>query len=660
MIERGVLFTAAALPTVVLWCLLLAVIGALTTLTVSVGIILAIVGGVVAARSVELLPLARPSCVATVAVWALVVGFIVFNGVFAGEHLLTDRDQGAYLNTAQWVRNHGDLLVVGGGAPFPESSELVAEWSASYDVRDDGRMYFQFSHGFPTLMAATGIAFGTRAMLWVNPVLGGLVLGLMFILLIGVARPWAAFVIVAALAANVSFFFFFRDTYSEPLVFALVMLALVSVWIAVRSGSTVGLYLAGLCLGAATSVRIDSWLFVAGWFAVLAMWVINQQKRPFPDRAILHAGLVTLAASVIGIVDLWLRSPPYVTGRSHHVVPMAAVTATAVVIFIVLWLLRFHARPFFQEQLGDDVSKRVKAIGTAVVAGSFGFFLFVYPNLTRGLSEGDWTPWMEDFLRSDDIQPGETVVLLENSLVWFTWYWGWVAVLAAIAGVLIFVYRKRERWTIEGVVLIVVALPLLVYVVRPSISPYHMWAMRRFLVAGGIFVAVGLALAVEEASRGLRRLEVPRVFVLATGAVATLVLVVGTVTVAPALYSFSSEKPLLGATEDLCRALPVDAAVVTVGQVHGFTYSAAIRTFCDAPVVWWQNPTGKLTLNDIRDEVSARGYRLVVISAGMDEPVGSEVFRANPKLQVERSSLVGPPQAIDLFEFPIVAEYVGP
>ncbi|MEZ5175691.1 MAG: hypothetical protein R2823_05750 [Acidimicrobiia bacterium] len=641
------------LSTLVGSSLVFAVVGWFLPVTAAICAVAALALSVAAWRALSDASLRLPTRLGTIGIAALCVAFIVTNAVFAGEHMTSERDQGTYLNTAQWLRNHGDLLVDGGGAPFPVTSDIDPQWNTAFDVRDDGRMYIQFSHGFPTVLATVGTAFGTRAMLWVNPVLGGLVLLLLYLALLWIVHELAALLLIAVLAMNVSFYFFFRDTFAEPLTLALVAVAVLCTWMTTRTADAVPLYTAAACIGVLTSVRLDGWLFVTGWLLILTVWLIRSQG--LSTRVILRSAIVTLGVASIGIVDLWLRSPVYVTQRADQVIPMGLAVGFSMGAFAAVYLARARLRGWDYERVFGTAFIRLRVAGVLLVGLASAFMLFVRPTYFK--VHGAHKPWMENMQRLHELPIDGTVKLYENSLRWFTWYWGWVVVIAALVGVCFVIWRSVAGPSIAMYALVIVSVALAVYLAWPSIAPDHMWVMRRFLAPGVVFIIFGLAVSVQELVGWWPRMPVSAFTTRLTVVVGALLFVVVATGTSWGLFKAAPHRPLLDTTLELCSALPDDAAVVAVGRTLGHAYAPAIRTFCDVPVVWWLQ-TGVLTLAELAAHVERNGHRLVVLSDGSRSFDGRVLFSETPEIQVPDVSLLAVPQSVALRPFPLVAELV--
>jgi hypothetical protein len=68
------------------------------------------------------------------------------------QHVLLDRDPGGYIVTGRWMATHHNLEFNARVGAFAQTTGLRYDSAAVFD-RGGGRIYFQFSHLLPTLLA---------------------------------------------------------------------------------------------------------------------------------------------------------------------------------------------------------------------------------------------------------------------------------------------------------------------------------------------------------------------------------------------------------------------------------------------------------------------------------------------------------------------------
>ena len=72
----------------------------------------------------------------------------------------------------------------------------------------------------------------------------------------------------------------------------------------------------------------------------------------------------------------------------------------------------------------------------------------------------------------------------EMTVTWLGWYLGPLTLVLAVAGTALLMRRSIVGWRPEVLVLLAtLGIPALLYLIRPAITPDHIWAMRRFLPA---------------------------------------------------------------------------------------------------------------------------------------------------------------------------------
>jgi hypothetical protein len=626
LLERAISFGVVSLSMIVVIGLLLAVIGVYTPWASAGTVLLSVAIGAWSASRINERALTRLPTVVIIVGCLIAGGSALLQAHYSAEHLVVDRDQGVYLDTAQWLRNHGDLLIEGRVGPFDGVDSVNADWLGFYDVRDDGLVYAQFSHGFPVALATVGMAAGTTAMLATNALLQAAVLLLILVVAAQIARPWIALVAMGATAANLAFSSFFRDTFTEPLVLLLVLGAMIAMLATARNGTSVTLSVAGLALGATAAVRIDSWLIVGAWLLLLAMWIVGERRPSVTVRAVVVAVGILLFTGGVGVVDLVLRSPRYVSDRVVSVAPMAVVTLVCLGMLLVASLFRQRLRAVLASpRSGRARSLAGKVSGSAVVIVS-AFGLLIRPRYF--VAHGGYTDFVASATESLGVRDG-TRTMAELTMSWFTWYWGWLAVVLAVAGIALALVRPSGRWSVAGIGLAMSSLMLAVYLVRPSITPDHVWAMRRFLTPGTIVVVIGVAVAMEALVRWLDgRSSLSRLFATAVPVVIAGALVVLPLIPSMAMITFARQDGLLLSTMNLCEALPARSAVVVEPGRLGVNHASSVRAFCDVPTVTLDSEAGPRELGVVSRAVADRGYVPVFLSldGGFGTMIASDSF----------------------------------
>jgi hypothetical protein len=158
--------------------------------------------------------------------------------------------------------------------------------------------------------------------------------------------------------------------------------------------------------------------------------------------------------------------------------------------------------------------------------------------------------------------------------------------------------------------------PALLYLWRPSITPDHIWAMRRFLPAvfPGVILLAFCAIAVI--ARGPRpasaRVRTSAAIVL--GVCAVLYPALATRVVA----NMSEQRGEYAAVTDACRMLGPKSAAVLLRDSRSFLYlndPQTLRSFCNIPVAVLSGKTTASALRDLAHGWNSDGRRLFVVSA---------------------------------------------
>jgi hypothetical protein len=250
-----------------------------------------------------------PAVAAVVSALAL----LVVCGAFRSEHLLTDRDPGAYVNAGrsiareQALRSHPYVGPFADRRAFSQGSAGVVAPRTDYVVPN-------FLHFLPVLLALGWSAGGDNGLLLVPAILGALGLLALYALASTVVGPrWALLPpLLLGLAPLQSWFA--RDAYSE---LPTQLLALAGLWAfvhACRRGSGGLAVVAGFLLGTTLLPRVDSpVLFVGLPLALAVLWERTDEADSGtrgPRRLAIGTFTVTLALTAY-VADRLTRKLSY-------------------------------------------------------------------------------------------------------------------------------------------------------------------------------------------------------------------------------------------------------------------------------------------------------------------------------------------------------------
>jgi hypothetical protein len=543
---------------------------------------------------------------AAVGAVALAVAFAVVSVRFAGQHVLIDRDPGAYINTGRWLATHSGLTFRADIGAFRGTPGLTYGSPAI-----DGHgptMHFQFAHLLGVLLAEARWLGGDRAMFALMPLLGGLAIAVFYAVARRFARPVIALAATAALACNVVQLHFARDAYSEIL---LELVLFGSVWLLSERGLDRGrAAFAGILLGTTVAARIDGPLYLAALPVVIAIAVRRRSLAAQhgtdaldPPPRIGTFVAATAAVVVLAAVDVVWRSPDYAGEHGVRLIGEYAALAGLAVVAALLARRAPRRRPW-----RAAVPWLPTAIGVVgAVALAVGWLVRPYVQHVRGAA----IPLVVLLQRADGLAPDPTRHYFESSLRWLAWYLGPVALAAGIVGAALLVRATLRRGAdFEWVLTAAFVATGAVYLWNANALPDQLWVMRRFvpIVLPGFVLCAALALEWLAGRPG----RWGRIAVLALG-VAIVAWPISATAVVPLETTQARLEPALTAT---CRALGRNAAVVVLGGDNSFDQIVpqAIRGFCGVPVAIRLPAMTASDLESLAQRVRAAGRSLVLLS----------------------------------------------
>jgi Dolichyl-phosphate-mannose-protein mannosyltransferase len=566
----------------------------------------------------------------TAAALLLAAAFFGFNAWFATEDLYAMRDPSTYVATGQWLAHHPALPVDTEDAVFraPTQAKLYGYSAGFGDDNRPGHVAAQGNHLLPALLAVVSRYGGEATMLRLNALVGAAALLAMFGLVRRFAGDPFALVATAALAVSLPMLEFSRDAYTEPLALLLLFGGLSVLWRAVESGRLAEFALAGLTAGATVMSRIDAYLPL---LALVAVGVGYAGRAPAGQRAAALRRLLVLVGclvlpAVLGYLDVARLSPVYYRHNRPAILIAIALLAVALaggaLLVAVCWRVR-------RSRLVVAGPPRAWAARLAVLAVP-AFFAGL---LSRPL-------WLTSYQVPLPDQGGcyATVVMLQQeaglpvqpcrsydelTAYWFTWHFGWPALVLAVAGLTLLAFHTMRDADLRllGVTAVTVAM-CLVYLVRSSITPDQVWAMRRYLpvVLPGLLGAAGYLLSRlwEWQRPGAPRWVGPWVRRAAVGLAVLLVAVPAFITHPMELVRQDAGQ--LGRVHALCRAVGASGAVLAVAETAAAPYLQTVRSTCQVPAHGLgvapepDRATFRSDLVAVRQAALAHGHPLYVIT----------------------------------------------
>lgn len=566
-------------------------------------------------------PTMRGAHAAAAAALLIALGFTLWAAWAPSHHVLIDRDPGAYSATARWLARDGGLTVPARAGGLEDEELLRVDGLGVYDV-GDGEVQFQFTHATAVLLAVAYDTAGPGGLFRAPALAGGLGLLALYAVSVRVLRrPWIGLLPPLLAATCLPLVYVGRDTFSEPFAFAMIWTALLAGLVAVERGAAYLWAAAGLVTGTAMAIRPDLLLAGAAFGPLLAAWVLGAQDPAARRRRGVGVATgmgFTAAAAGLGIVDLVTSTGEYASRHGRQVALGGALAAgsTVATALVVQWVRSGATR---RDSVTRWAARAATPAGALVVAAGLAAW-WVRPRIqvATGAEPVDLIAALQA-MAGVAIEP--TRRYGELSMVWVSWYLGPVALVAAIAGLGVAVRRIARGRASAGLA----AVLLLALVVggatlwRPSITPDHIWAMRRFVP---VVLPAFVVLAALPVSLLAGRFDPPRWRVVAA-TVLGAAMVVGTVTATWPVRQLRAQHGYRAVLEEVCALAGPDASVVVVGAPEASVLAQPLRSWCGLPVASARRGVSAEQLGPVAEDVRARGRTLVVVAGDESELAGA-------------------------------------
>jgi hypothetical protein len=554
----------------------------------------------------------------------MALGFAIWNGSHAAQHVAIGRDAGVYAVTGKWLATHGDLEVPAIPVGATTASAASLKLPGTY-VEDGNRLEFQFNHLMPTLLAEAHGLGGDRLMFRVPALLGAL--ALLAVYAVGcrfVRRPWLVLAAVGALALSLPQLNVSRDTYSESSVELLLWAGLWLTLTAYRRRSSrrsIGLaVLAGAALGGTLLSRVDAFAFLIPLPVLGAMALLLARSRA--DRrqlGRLYLGLLIGAVPMgsLGTFDVIERAGHYYPdlSRQIHLLRVAMVVSLLLsIVLLAVWpLLARHGTPLAR---WAAARQRSLAVGSALilVVGLLTAWL-VRPLGRHELGQSFALIGVLQARAGLAVEPRRTYS--EHSISWISWYLGPITVTLAIIGAAVVVASLWRRLDSARVLVVGVAgFASVIYLWKPSVVPDQIWAMRRFVPATLPLLVLLSATAIAALAQITTRSAAGTIrqrTVLTVGAAGMLVFPVATVR---PVASFEPQVGALTLVQSLCRTVGPQSAVVFAAKNPGsLSLTTAVRTLCNVPVAILTRAQTSVETEQLARAWQTRGRTLWVVGS---------------------------------------------
>ena len=481
-------------------------------------------------------------------------------------NLLGGWDPGVYLHTASALNRYGtlqlpeaDLCTLSGEtqALFARNLHGITEPFLGMRVVEGRYISPQFYHLYPSLMAVLWPLGGLSAGLLVNPLLNVLALLSVYALVRRLAGPAVGLLAMALLLLHPAQIWQARFSSAEMLTQTLLWSGFALLVRLDRPGSTGArdAWLAGCALGAAQLARYDSLMVLGPLAAVLLIGLLT----PGPRRTTLWvlAPMAALAGHA-WLHQKWI-APFY--APIPGLVQQAFLVIAALAVVLVALSLHPRGRALLQLALSGSA---LRVVALALFGVWWCFVLTIRPDLPddTATARAVWSvlervapATMARNMAADDAQIGGYLLAL----------WGWPALLAAMLGALLLVWRERGRMAtawLAGCLAVALVLTYRIYN-----DHFLMWLSRRYIPVVVPWFTVGLAVLCHQLTR-----RVPRAPVWAAAALALLLVAPRL----PASYRMATLREWAGLDTWLEQAqshLPADS--ILISDQPGF--AAALR-----------------------------------------------------------------------------------
>jgi hypothetical protein len=304
-----------------------------------------------------------------------------------------------------------------------------------------------------------------------------------------------------------------RDAYSEPATQVLLWGGVFLLLRAYEARSAAVAAVAGLAIGGTLMTHIDAVIYLAPLPLMAALaWVTARDRRERRSLApVIVLGLLgVVPTAVLGTVDVLVRSGGYYENLSpqmHSLYRLLELTTFLAVLVVGAWT----ASPAIARRLSLWATSR-RRLASTVAAWVVGTGLLVAWALrparaASGLSGP--VAGVVGHLQASlglPVQPRRTYA--EQTLRWFEWYIGPIAVALAIVGLCILVTMAIRSGRVTAVVLLALIGGIsALYLWDPSNTPDQIWVTRRYATAAFPLFALAAALALDIAATVLAQSE---------------------------------------------------------------------------------------------------------------------------------------------------------
>ncbi len=416
----------------------------------------------------------------------LVLACFAFLYLRPHEYFLGSTDAGTYVNIAGTLAQTGQFVINDDWTEqLHEYADITLrqqppQWQTRYlqfvgwyiDNDDPTRLIPQFFPLHPVLMSFGMGLFGLMGGLFVTPLWGLMGILAVYLLTRHLFNRPTAFLASLLLGLTPTHIFFARYPTTEPLTLLLVfssLLAFQRLWDDEKTGTIWGI-LGGAALGAALLTRIDLPVLVLLVLAALVLrWRQRRWSRGFTAFT-LSSSFISAHAFLSAVLINW----PYTWNTYSSVLRILSrstsiiVAVSVVVLLLVLVWVPSRKGWITNEKLLYFWRSPYSRIGAAFII----IVLSIYAYFLRPIVEP---------VKYYPTWPGGVEIPLADGQNWqrMGWYLTPLGVLLATLGAAWLVWRKS--WYRYGLFLAVGLTTTVQYIYRIFNTPYHIYAMRRYV-----------------------------------------------------------------------------------------------------------------------------------------------------------------------------------
>jgi hypothetical protein len=579
-----------------------------------------------------------------IGVLAVVAVFGAFAFAHSAQDVLVRRDPGSYAMSATWLSSHGTIQMPIHAPLFGAPNEHLVLVSQGF-YRQGSHAIPQFMTGVPALLAIGGWIDGLAGVLHGNAVLSMLALLAFAGLALRLIGPRWTPLAVLALALVQPEIDVARATYSEPAAQLLLLGGLVIVIDALIAGHLLpgrvpaagttpiapifaerGLFVGGLVLGLVFVVRIDAVADLAP-LVPLVGWLAYHRAHGWRRLA---GGL--LLGLALGAFDCLVLTLPY----AKHVGSDLKIVGIGFAVLVPVTVAGFAGARF-----GRSYFVRWRAAAAAAVVLLIGVFFAIRPHLMtmHANPNSGGANYVLQVQRFQHMAEDPTRSYYENAAIWLSWYFGWATLALALLGACWLTFKqvagRRLVWLPAFLVFFGTTVAVLA---KPSITPDHPWADRRFVpaVLPGVvlFAVAAVAMLV-----GTLRPAWPRTSWQAGAlAVARGALVVGLAALIVVPTWLGSKDVLYSKTEvgepalvrTVCAALRPGDVVLAVGNRAKTEWPGTLRVMCGVDAGYLDGADDAAGMAAVAAQASADGGRLMLLVEGVTDKEAAQSDAAWP------------------------------